>query len=82
MVQSGGFEPPAFGATSRRSNQLSYDCTSFAYGLSTNRMHFKLFYEGNNVRPTKSLNKKPGTQCPGFKSVVNCGNKCRSISAD
>lgn len=27
MVQSGGLEPPAFGATSRRSNQLSYDCT-------------------------------------------------------
>jgi hypothetical protein len=26
MVQLGGLEPPTFGSTNRRSNQLSYNC--------------------------------------------------------
>lgn len=30
MVQTGGFEPPTFGATIRRSNQLSYVCLASA----------------------------------------------------
>ena len=28
VVQLGGLEPPTFGTTIRRSNQLSYSCTS------------------------------------------------------
>ena len=28
MVQLGGFEPPTSGSTNRRSNQLSYSCTT------------------------------------------------------
>ena len=34
MVQLGGLEPPTFGATIRRSNQLSYSCTINSRGLS------------------------------------------------
>jgi hypothetical protein len=30
MVQLGGLEPPTSGSTDRRSNQLSYSCTSAA----------------------------------------------------
>ena len=32
VVQLGGFEPPTSGSTIRRSNQLSYNCTSSKEG--------------------------------------------------
>jgi hypothetical protein len=32
LVQLGGLEPPTFGATIRRSNQLSYNCLPKATG--------------------------------------------------
>jgi hypothetical protein len=40
MVQLGGVEPPTSGSTDRRSNQLSYSCTS-GRKLGANRRRFK-----------------------------------------
>ncbi len=35
MVQTSGFEPPTFGATIRRSNQLSYVCLPVARNIGS-----------------------------------------------
>ena len=74
MVQSGGFEPPAFGATSRRSNQLSYDCT-LALGLSAIDFHFKHFsWENSQKRRTALKEKAPLVSGAFIKPIIARSN--------
>ena len=54
MVQLSGFEPPTFGATIRRSNQLSYNCI-VAQRLQTSGADFKEMFVAR-----KSPGENPG----------------------
>lgn len=47
VVQLGGLEPPTFGATIRRSNQLSYSCMSMRVGRDN--------AQGAEFRPAREI---------------------------